>query len=120
MVRSMRAVASSFVLLGALTLQSSSAAFLQSTGEVLVADTPRTTVEGNKFIAPAGWRIEVRGPATILTPPEGNSHIALVDVKAKDADAAVAAAWAEYRPDAKWLLKVKNDFPDNDGWSEHS
>ena len=86
-------------------------------GEVLTADTPRTTVEGNKFIAPAGWRIEVRGRATILAPPEGDSHIALVDVHAQDADSAVAAAWAAYRPDAKWPLKVTNNFPDKDGWS---
>ncbi len=85
--------------------------------ETLAADTPRTTVAGNKFIAPAGWSIEVRGPATILEPPEGGSHIALVDLPAKDADAAVAAAWALYRPDAKWPLKVTNDFPDRDGWS---
>ena len=87
-------------------------------GEVLAADAPRTTVEGNKFIAPAGWRIEVRGRATILSPPEGNSHIALVDVHAKDADSAVAAAWAAYRPDAKWPLKVTNSFPNKDGWSD--
>ena len=86
-------------------------------GEILTADTPRTTVEGNKFIAPAGWRIEVRGRATILAPPEGDSHIALVDVHAQDADSAVAAAWAAYRPDAKWPLKVTNSFPDKDGWS---
>jgi CubicO group peptidase (beta-lactamase class C family) len=88
-----------------------------SVGEVLTADTPRTTVEGNTFIAPAGWRIAVRGPATVLTPPEGGSHIALVDVRAKDADSAVAAAWAAYRPDAKWPLKVTNDYPDKDGWT---
>jgi CubicO group peptidase (beta-lactamase class C family) len=110
-----------FVVLTFLSLQSSSAALQQtpaaSASEVLAADTPRTTVEGNKFIAPAGWRIEVRGPATILAPPEGDSHIALVDVHAKDADTAVAAAWAAYRPDAKWPLKVTNDFPDKDGWS---
>jgi CubicO group peptidase (beta-lactamase class C family) len=85
--------------------------------ETLAADTPRTTVAGNPFIAPAGWSVEVRGPATILEPPEGGSHIALVDVEAKDADAAVAAAWAAYRPDAKWPLKVTHDYPDRDGWS---
>jgi CubicO group peptidase (beta-lactamase class C family) len=84
---------------------------------VLKADTPLTTVAGNTFIAPEGWRVEVRGPATILEPPEGGSHIALVDVEAKDADAAVAAAWAAYRPDASWPLIVANDFPDRDGWS---
>jgi CubicO group peptidase (beta-lactamase class C family) len=110
-----------FVILTFLTLQSSSAASRQvpaaSASEVLAADTPRTTVEGNKFIAPAGWRIEVRGPATILQPPEGNSRIALVDVRAKDADSAVAAAWAAYGVTPKWPLKVANDFPDKDGWS---
>ena len=110
-----------FVILTILTLQSSSAASRQtpaaSASEVLAADTPRTTVEGNKFIAPAGWRIEVRGPATILQPPEGNSRIALVDVRAKDADSAVAAAWAAYGVNPKWPLKVTNDFPDKDGWS---
>ena len=35
----------------------------------LSTDTPRTTVEGATFIAPAGWSIEVKGPATILTAP---------------------------------------------------
>ena len=57
-------------------IQSISASFTQAqtttARDVLAADTPRTTVEGNTFIAPAGWRIEVRGPATILEPPEGN------------------------------------------------
>jgi len=86
-------------------------------GEVLAADSPRTTVAGNTFIAPAGWRIHVRGPATILESPEGNSRIALVDVEAEDADRAVAAAWAAYRPDAEWPLLVTSEFPDKDGWS---
>ncbi len=110
-----------FLALAFLAVQPSPANSIQTppaaASEVLAADTPRTTVEGNKFIAPAGWRIEVRGPATILEPPEGDSHIALVDVHAKDADSAVAAAWAAYRLDAKWPLKVTNDFPDKDGWS---
>ncbi|HTR02452.1 MAG TPA: serine hydrolase domain-containing protein [Thermoanaerobaculia bacterium] len=84
----------------------------------LTADTPETTVAGNTFIAPSGWTVEVRGPATILAAPEGDSWVALVDVSAKDADAAVAAAWAAYKPDHKWPLKVTNDLPDKDGWSK--
>ena len=86
-------------------------------GEVQSADTPRTTVAGNTFIAPAGWRVDVKGPMTLLTPPEGDSHIALIDLKSNDADAAVKAAWAAYRPDASWPLKVTHDFPDKDGWT---
>ncbi len=105
-------------LLALLTLQQSATPATQSAaGEVLTADSPRTTTAGNAFIAPAGWRVEVRGQATLLAPPEGDSHIALIDLKASDADSAVKAAWAAYRPDAKWPLKVTNDFPDKDGWT---
>jgi CubicO group peptidase (beta-lactamase class C family) len=105
-----------FLLLPAMRAASVLAA-TPGTRETVAADTPRTTVAGNKFIAPAGWTIEVRGPATILEAPEGGSKIALVDVKANDADSAVSAAWAAYRPDAKWPLKVTHDRPDRDGWS---
>lgn len=62
--------------------------------------------------------MSVRGAATILTAPEGDSWLALVDVAAKDAEAAVAAGWAVYKPDAKWPLKVTNDRPDRNGWSK--
>ena len=83
----------------------------------LSADTPQTTALGNTFIAPAGWSVSARGPATIVEAPEGDSRIVIVDVRAKDADAAVAAGWAAYQP-PKWPLKVTNDVPDKDGWSK--
>jgi CubicO group peptidase (beta-lactamase class C family) len=86
--------------------------------EHLAVDTPKTTVLGNTFIAPAGWTVSLRGPATILAAPEGDSWLALVDVAAKDAEAAVAAGWVAYKPDAKWPLKVANDRPDRNGWSK--
>ncbi|HKE14910.1 MAG TPA: hypothetical protein VKB80_08610, partial [Kofleriaceae bacterium] len=56
--------------------------------------------------------------ATILAPPEEGSRIALVDVRAADADAAVAAAWAAYDPAAKWPLKVTTEQPAKDGWTD--
>jgi hypothetical protein len=86
--------------------------------EKLAADTPRTTVKGASFVAPGGWSIAVKGPATILEAPEADSWIALVDVEAKDADAAVAAAWAAYKPDAKWPLKSSTAKADKDGWTD--
>ena len=89
--------------------------------ERLAADTPKATVAGNTFVAPAGWSLDVRGPATILEAPEGGSFIALVDVAVKDAadaNAAVAAAWAVYKPDAKWPLKVTTPIADKDGWTD--
>src|ERR1700722_8503141 len=85
--------------------------------EKLSADMPEITVLGNAFIAPKDWSIRVKGPATILQAPEGDSWVALVDVEAKTQVEALAAAWQDYKPDAKWPLKVSNDLPDRDGWS---
>ena len=87
--------------------------------ERLAADTPRTTTAGNTFIAPVGWSLFVRGSATILEAPEGGSYLALVDLPAaKDADAAVADAFAAYKPDLKRQLKVKTPAADRDGWTD--
>jgi CubicO group peptidase (beta-lactamase class C family) len=87
--------------------------------EVLAADTPKTTVGGATFTAPSGWSFAVRGPATILTPPEGDSHLALVDVEAKNADQAVQLAWAAYSPSGKrWPLKLSTPGNPKDGWQE--
>jgi CubicO group peptidase (beta-lactamase class C family) len=86
--------------------------------ERMARDTPRTTTEGNKFIAPDGWTVAVRGSATVLEPPEGNSAIALVDVRAPSADSAVALAWRAYKPEAAWPLKVVNEMADKDGWTD--
>src|SRR6266581_3617504 len=90
-------------LLASCTTTSPPAAISPATpaaAELLTRDTPKTTTEGNTFIAPAGWSIVVHGPATVLEPPEGNAAIALVDVRAPSADSAVAAAWQAYKPDA--------------------
>ena len=86
--------------------------------ERLAADTPKTTAAGNTFIAPAGWNLYVQGTATILEAPEGDSHIALVDVKAATADEAVELAWKAYKPARPWPLELKSAAPDKDGWSQ--
>jgi len=89
--------------------------------ERIAADTPKTTVAGNTFVAPAGWSLVVKGPATILEAPEGGSFIAIIDVPVKDAktgDDALAIAWKAYKPDAKWPLKVASPIADKDGWTE--
>jgi CubicO group peptidase (beta-lactamase class C family) len=55
----------------------------------------------------------------ILDPPEPDSHLVLVDVhEAKDADRAVAAAWAAYRPEAKRPLKLAVPQAARNGWEE--
>ncbi len=83
-------------------------------------DTALTTTARNRFIAPKGWSVGVRGPATIVTPPEAGSAIALVDVRAPSADSAVALAWQAYEPGADWPLKVVNQSPDEDGWTDRA
>ena len=86
--------------------------------EHVTQDTPKTTTTGNRFVAPGGWSISVRGAATILAPPEPEAHIALVDVQAKDAESAVKAAWKIYKPDASWPLIDVRTAPDREGWSD--
>ncbi|MDQ3340035.1 MAG: beta-lactamase family protein [Myxococcota bacterium] len=87
-------------------------------GEVMAADTPKTTTAGNSFVAPAGWTVIVKGSATILRAPEGDSHIALIDLQAKDAEEAVKLGWVAYGKPPKWPLELKQAAPDRDGWSQ--
>jgi len=89
-----------------------------TTSEVLAEDTPHTTVEGSRFVAPSGWIIKQDGPAVILAAPEGDSRIALIDVDGQDAEAALAAAWAIYAPGAKRQLKLTKDWPPSNGWEQ--
>jgi CubicO group peptidase (beta-lactamase class C family) len=86
--------------------------------EKLAADTPKTTVAGNSFIAPIGWSLRVRGPGTILESPEGGSFLATYDLAAKDADSAVAQAWQLYRGKPPYALKSSVASADRDGWTQ--
>ncbi len=54
----------------------------------------------------------------VLEAPEQDSRLAIVDVRAADAEAAVAAAWAAYRPAAKRPLKLATPTPARNGWAE--
>jgi len=87
--------------------------------EKIGADTPKTTVAGNTFIAPAGWTLRVRATGTILEAPEGGSFIAIYDLAdAKDADGAVAQAWSLYKGQAPYALFNSVAGADGDGWSK--
>src|SRR5664279_258344 len=99
------------------TVPSTTSTENSQTSQRLSADTPETTVLGNAFVAPKDWSVRVKGPATILEAPEGDSWITLVDVQSSGPDEALAAAWRAYKPEAKWPVKVSNDLPDRDAWS---
>jgi len=79
--------------------------------ETLAGDTPRATGAGTTFTAPAGWTLRRAGDLVVLDTPEGDSHVALLDVEGKSGDEAVASTWAAYRPEASPLA------PRN-GWDE--
>jgi CubicO group peptidase (beta-lactamase class C family) len=54
----------------------------------------------------------------VLEPPEADSRLALVDVRAADATAAVAAGWASYRPGANRALRITTPQTAQNGWDE--
>src|SRR5260370_13445447 len=88
----------------------------RSQPERLAADTPRVTPGGATFTAPTGWSIVTGKNLVILEPPETDTHIAIVDSQAADAAAAVAAAWAAYKPEAKRPRKLVTPRPARNAW----
>ncbi len=87
-------------------------------GETVEKDAPRATPNGATFTLPAGWKMSTKGSMVVLEPPEPDSHVAIVDVKAKDASAAVAAGWEAYKPGFKRPLKIALPQDPRNGWEE--
>jgi CubicO group peptidase (beta-lactamase class C family) len=85
--------------------------------KVMTADTPAADLDGNTFIVPDGWKIETSDAMVLVGAPEGDSHVAIVDVTADSSEVARDAAWKVYKADAKWPLLAANDTPDRDGWT---
>ena len=86
--------------------------------ELISADTPVRTASGATFTAPSGWRVTSTASKKVLEPPEADSHLALVDVRAANAAAAVAAGWASYRPDATRPFRLATPQAPQNGWEE--
>ena len=117
--RRLLALALSFALASAVSARGEApAAQTAPATERVEADTPKATPAGATFKVPAGWTMASKGPMVVLEPPETDSHLAIVDVDAKDADAAVAAAWTAFKPDFKRPLKLAVPQAAKDGWDE--
>lgn len=86
--------------------------------EHLAEDTQRVTSGGARFTAPGGWSITTNANLVILDPPEGDSHIVIVDSKAADAKSAVEGAWAAYKPDFKRPVRLTVPGAAREGWDE--
>jgi len=113
----MRSPQPSFAAL-ALVIAFASAAAGQPAAQPLAADTMFTTASGATFTAPQGWSVTSGTNKIVLDPPEADSHLALVDVQAPDAAAAVAAGWASYRPGANRPLRIALAQAPLNGWEE--
>ena len=103
------------LLIAALLDASGASALAQ---QQLAADTATTTAAGASFTAPASWTLTSTGVLRRLDPPEGDSHIAIVDVQAADAAAALAAGWLAYRPDAHRPIRIALPQAPYNGWQE--
>jgi CubicO group peptidase (beta-lactamase class C family) len=83
----------------------------------LAADTPATTASGVRFTEPKSWAVAGAGSRIVMTAPEGDFHLAIVEIaNAKDARDATAQAWAAYQPAFHRTIAVMNDVPARDGW----
>src|SRR5579872_258387 len=83
------------------------------------ADTPEKTASGATFTLPTQWSIQSNGKVMVLTAPEGDTHIAIVDVgSAADAAHAVAQAWQLYEPSMHRTLQLSTPGAPRAGWDE--
>ncbi|HLV85356.1 MAG TPA: serine hydrolase domain-containing protein [Candidatus Sulfotelmatobacter sp.] len=90
----------------------------RSAPERISADSPRTTPGGATFTVPAEWSLETGKNIVVLTPPEADTHIAIIDSAAADAQSAVTAAWGAYMPGFHRPLKMTSPRPGREGWDE--
>ena len=70
------------------------------------------------FEAPAGWRSAVDAGRALLTGPEPDLRVAIVDATAAKGDDAVAAAWSAFHPGFTRPLKLAQPRPGRHGWEE--
>ncbi|MGE0640872.1 MAG: serine hydrolase domain-containing protein [Thermoanaerobaculia bacterium] len=76
------------------------------------------TPAGVTFTVPEGWKATAKGALVVLEPPEGDTRIALADVHAANADAAVATGWASLQPGFDRPLQISVPQAARDGWQE--
>jgi CubicO group peptidase (beta-lactamase class C family) len=83
------------------------------------ADTPEKTASGATFTLPTEWSVQSHGSVTVVTAPEGDMHIAIVDVgTAPDAAQAAAKAWQMYDPSMHRALLLSTPGAPRAGWDE--
>ncbi|MBV8172108.1 MAG: beta-lactamase family protein [Candidatus Eremiobacteraeota bacterium] len=86
----------------------------------LAADTPSKTAAGVAFTAPRAWSVRTATQLVVVTAPEGDTAIVVVDVgQAKDASTAAALAWQLYGVQPHPVLLISPDAA-RSGWDERT
>ncbi len=87
----------------------------------LAADTAATLASGATFTAPKGWRLEQRGAVRVMTAPEGDARVVVVDgLTGADVKAAVASGWALAQPGFDRAPKLVTPRPGREGWDDRA
>jgi len=83
-------------------------------GPVLAQDVDAPRIE-----QPENWTLDQQGSMSVVTAPEGNLDIAVVEVgPAEDALAAAAAAWRVYDPQAQRAVELTTPAASENGWDQ--
>jgi CubicO group peptidase (beta-lactamase class C family) len=102
----------------AITLSFASAAGRVHAATPATVDTS-SSAAGATFTLPRGWSLAQAADGVVLSPPEVDTHIAIVAPPgAADARAAVTTAWALYKPSSHRPLKLATARPARNGWEE--
>jgi hypothetical protein len=113
-----RTVLIAFLAFAAFAPRATSQSTPSAAPQRLAADTPSATPGGATFTVPAGWAIVTGKDLVILEPPETDTHVIIFDSQATDASAAVADAWAAFKPEKTWPQKLVTPLPARKGWEE--
>lgn len=83
----------------------------------LEADTPFTSRAGTQLTAPLGWTVNDASDQIVVTPPEADGYMALVEIDdAVDAADAAAKAWQIKQPGFARKLLLTTQSPARSGW----
>ena len=83
------------------------------------ADTPEKTASGATFTLPTQWSMQSHGNVIVVTAPEGDTHVAIVEVgSAASAAQAVAQAWQSYDPSMHRAVQISTPGAPRAGWDE--
>jgi CubicO group peptidase (beta-lactamase class C family) len=87
----------------------------------LPADTPAKLETGATFTAAKGWSLEQKGRVRVMTSPEGDARVMVVDgLTGADVQAAVASGWALAQPGFDRAPKLVTPRPGREGWDDRS